>query len=507
MDVTKLIQYIETLPIGDGDLLGENYRLLKYQKRFLRGAFKDGILRAGFTLGRGGGKTGLASALALSALLPDSPLHRDGFEVAVVASSFSQACICGRSVKTSLELMGKTFGKKGNYRLRDSQNIFEIENQATGSRFKVYGSDSQRAHGLRPNLILCDEPAQWVLKGERLAAALRTALGKRQGARLFAFGTRPDSETHWFERMLTEKDPSVFSMIFATARSADPFSERAWRKANPALDEGFPDIEILRAEARMARNDPDEMAGFRALRLNQGTRDTVTPFLLDPEAWKETEVIELPEARGKYALGIDLGGVAAFTAAAAYWPESGRLDGFQACGGNPPLSERAKADRVPGVYEQMEQRGELLIIGQKVVPIPDFLKECVLRWGPPSAIACDRYREGELVDAVNEARLRFPLPTWRGQGWKDGGTDIRAFKTELLEGRIHAPQSLAMRSAFAEARVMVDPTGSEKLAKQSEAGRRQLGRDDLCNAIIMAVAEGSRRRPKHRSGGVYRGMA
>ena len=86
-------------------------------------------------------------------------------------------------------------------------------------------------------------------------------------------------------------------------------------------------------------------------------------------------------------------------------------------------------------------------------------------------------------------------------------SDIRAFKTELLEGRIHAPQSLAMRSAFAEARVMVDPTGSEKLAKQSEAGRRQLGRDDLCNAIIMAVAEGSRRRPKHRSGGVYRGMA
>ena len=123
MDVTKLIQYIETLPIGDGDLLGENYRLLKYQKRFLRGAFKDGILRAGFTLGRGGGKTGLASALALSALLPDSPLHRDGFEVAVVASSFSQACICGRSVKTSLELMGKTFGKKGNYRLRDSPRI------------------------------------------------------------------------------------------------------------------------------------------------------------------------------------------------------------------------------------------------------------------------------------------------------------------------------------------------------------------------------------------------
>ena len=507
MNVRELIAYIETLPVGDGDLLGESYHLLKYQQQFLRGAFKPEIIRACFTLGRGGGKTGLASALGLAALLPDSPLHRDGFETAVIASSFSQATICGRSVKTSLEIMGKTFGRKGDYRLRDSQNMFEIESNASGSRFKVYGSDSKRAHGLRPNLVLADEPAQWETGGEKLAAALRTALGKRKGARLFAFGTRPDSEEHWFERMLTEKDPSVFSMVFQTDRKKPWDNEGAWRNANPALDEGFPDIEILRAEARVAKNDPAELAGFRALRLNQGTRDILTPYLIDPETWKEAEVIELPEAKGRYCLGLDLGGVAAFSAAAAYWPETGRLDGIQACGGNPPLSERAKADRVPGVYEQMEARGELQVLGGKVVPLPEFLKACVLLWGPPGAIACDRYREGELVDAVTESKLRFPMPTWRGQGWKDGGVDVRAFKTELLEGRVSAPRSLSMRAAFSEARVLVDPAGNEKLAKGSEAGRRQRGRDDLANAIILAIAEGSRRRRKPRSGKMYYGMA
>ena len=505
MDVKGLISHIEGLPVGDGDLLGEPYRLLTYQKRFLRGAFKPGIIRAGFTLGRGGGKTGLASALALSALLPDSPLHREGFETAVIASSFLQATICGRSVKTSLELMGKEFGRKGDYRVLDSQNSFQIVNHATGARFKVYGSDSKRAHGLRPNLILADEPAQWEIGGERLAAALRTALGKRKGARLFAFGTRPDSETHWFERLLTEKDPSVFSMIFATDRKKDPFDERTWRDSNPALDEGFPDIEVLRAEARIARNDPDELATFRALRLNQGTKDVLTPYLIDPDQWKEAEVIELPEARGKYALGLDLGGVGAFTAAAAYWPETGRLDGFQACGGNPPLQQRAKADRVPGVYEQMETRGELLVLGGKVVPVDEFLKECVLRWGPPGAIACDRWREGELVDAVNKSKLRLPLPTWRGQGFRDGGIDIRAFKTELLEGRVSAPQSLAMRAAFAEARIVMDPAANEKLAKKSEAGRRQRGRDDLANSIVLSIAEGSRRRKRPSSKKIYYG--
>ena len=69
MDVTKLIRYIETLPVGDGDLLGDPYRLLKYQKQFLRGAFKPGIIRAGFTLGSGRRENrALRSALGFAVL-------------------------------------------------------------------------------------------------------------------------------------------------------------------------------------------------------------------------------------------------------------------------------------------------------------------------------------------------------------------------------------------------------------------------------------------------------
>ena len=53
-----------------------------------------------------------------------------------------------------------------------------------------------------------------------------------------------------------------------------------------------------------------------------------------------------------------------------------------------------------------------------------------------------------------------PLPgpdLERGKAGKTEAVDIRAFKTELLEGRVHAPENLAMRSAFSEARVMTDP--------------------------------------------------
>ena len=39
---------------------------------------------------------------------------------------------------------------------------------------------------------------------------------------------------------------------------------------------------------------------------------------------------------------------------------------------------------------------------------------------------------------------------------------------------------------------MVDPAGSAKLAKNSEAGRRVRARDDAAASAILAVATGSR---------------
>ena len=496
MKIADLIRYIEGLPCGDGDTIGEPYKLLKYQKSFLGGTFKPGILRSALSLGRGGGKSGLLSAICLAALLDDSPLHRPGFETIAVASSFSQALLIGRSVKTSLEIMGKSFGKRGTFRVRDSQNIFEIENNDSRARFKVIGSDSKRAHGLRPNLAVLDEPAQHVLGGASLYSALRTAMGKRKGSKLIAIGTRSENPDHWFERLLKEQDPVVFSMCFSSDRKDDWESEQVWHKANPGLRSGMPDIEVLRAEARLARTDPEELQSFKSLRLNQGTSDITKQYLVDLEEWRGAEVLELPERKGRYCLGLDLGYSKAFSACAAYWFMSYRLEGFVACGNTPTLKERAKADRVGKIYEEMLDRGELTMLGNRVVPVEDLLHEAIRKWGPPAAVIADRYRQGELLDGIQKSGLRLPYPLFRGQGWLDGSVAVRGFKKELFSDRIKAPESLAMRTAFSEARVRVDENSNEKLAKGSQAGRRQRGRDDLVAAILLAVSEGANLRPK-----------
>ena len=135
------------------------------------------------------------------------------------------------------------------------------------------------------------------------------------------------------------------------------------------------------------------------------------------------------------SLGIDLGGTAAFCAAAAWWPRSGRLEGFVSCGTAPPLPERALADGVSGVYEQMLARGELVQLGNRVVPVGAFLQEAVNRFGRPQAISADRWRAGELEDGVKDVGLNLPEPSWRGQGWRDGAVstcgrfDLRSWRT------------------------------------------------------------------------------
>lgn len=488
MSAAALIRCLESCPIGDGDRLGEPFEVLPYQRRFLRGAFRPGVLRAGLSLARGGGKTGLASGLSLDAVRPDGFLHRDGFECVLIASSFEQARIGFEAVKTSLELMGED----GAYRILDSRTSAMIQHKDTKARLRVAGSDNRRAHGWRFDLCIGDEPAQWGPRGESLAAAIRTGLGKRKGARALFIGTRPANDAHFFARLLAEDDASVYAQRHAAAADDSPFAVKTWRKANPALDYGMPHIDVLRAEARLAKRDPAELATFRALRLNMGTSDVQERVLIDAEVWRGAETADLPPRTGPFALGVDLGGTAAFCGAAAYWPRTKRLEGFVACGNEPELSERAIADGVSGVYERMRGAGELVQLGGRVVPVGDFLRECVRRFGKPQAIAADRWRAGELADGAKDARQGLPEPTWRGQGWRDGAQDVRAFRSAVLDGDVAAPVSLAMRAALSEARTIADTAGNEKLAKSGE-GKRLRGRDDLAAAIILAVAEGKRR--------------
>ena len=457
--------------------------LIPWETRFLRRlASTTGDLS--LSMARGNGKSGLLAAVASAVI--DGPLRQDGAEVILVASSFSQAGIMFRDV---VSYLGDALEDRRTWRKRDTTGIAEIEHLPTKARLKAVGSDPRRMHGLRPSLVLYDEPAQTPPSTTEAAiAALRTSMGKHPtGSRLIALGTRPDSDGHWFARMLKEPNATVYA-----ARPEDPpWHRRTWKRANPSLD-AFPWLEErLREEAKLARRDPVAMASFVALRLNGGVSDTVQQHLLLPGTWAAAE--GNAAMVGEYILGVDLGSTSSMSAACGFWPDTGSLRAVACYGDDPTPKERGMRDGCGGLYAQMHERGELVLSQGRISDPMALLDEVWERWGKPRAIVTDRWRCAELKKALHQ--LGWPVVSLveRGMGYRDGSADVRGFVGAFLRGLVTPERSLLLSAAVAASRTVSDPAGNRKLSKSTEGGRHSSSRDDAAAAAILAVALGWRK--------------
>ncbi len=482
--------FLEGLILAGGDHDGERFTVLPWERRFVKGAFGQPGHSA-LSVARGNGKSALVAGIATALVDPDGPLHGRRREAVCVASSFDQSRIVFEDVLAFLRERHDLSNRRL-WRVQDSAQRATVEYRPTGARVRCVGSDPARAHGLRPALALLDEPAQWdQAKRDRMLAAIRTGLGKMPGSKMIVLGTRPAEGSHWFTAMLSGHGVG-YSQAHHALPSDPPFQRRTWKRANPSLDH-LPSLEAeIWAEAAIARRDPGMLAAFRALRLNGGTSDIETATLLDADTWERIEGDA--ETAGAPVWGIDLGASAAMSAVAAYWPCTGALRVMAAFPIEPSLAERGIRDGVGRLYVECHRRSELIQVGGAAVDVGELLRAAMVRFGAPAALAADRWREAELRDALRVAGVPIAALELRGQGYRDGGEDVREFRRACLEGKVVPELSLLMRSAMSEARVAIDPAGNAKLAKGTEGGRRLRARDDAVAAAILGVSLGSRRR-------------
>ena len=497
--VNDLIRYLAGLRVTQGRLAGQPFEVLPWQRRFVRGAFRGGVQSAALSVARGNGKTALLSGIAAATL--NGPLAVPRGETVIVASSFEQARIAFEHV---IAFMGATLDDKDRWRVWDTAQQARVEDRKTGARVRCIGSDPRRAHGLAPVLVLADEPAQWPdTTGERMVAALRTAAGKQPHSRFVALGTRPADPEHWFSKMLA--GGADYAQTHAAGDDDRKFQARTWRKANPSMKH-LPDLEIaIRTEAKQAKQDPALLAAFDALRLNLGTMDVEAALLIDAGLWSACEG-EAP-ADGPCMWGIDLGTSAAQSAVAAYWSSTGRLECIAAFPESPSLRERGLRDGVSDLYVNLAVHGSLLTLGHRATDVAALLQAALDRFGRPSVVVADRWREAELRDALDKAGVPSAELDVRGMGFKDGAEDVRAFRRAMADGRVVPAPSLLLRSAMAEARTVSDPAGNSKLSKATQGGRRLRARDDAAAAAILAVAAGVRRPAALTRRWRYAGMA
>ncbi|MCY3918745.1 MAG: terminase large subunit [Chloroflexi bacterium] len=494
----RITAWMSRQKVTQGRHAGETFTVLPWQEQAVEALYgRREHLVCALSAGRGIGKSTFLALLGCCCLV--GPLAQPRGEVVVVASSLDQAKIVFRHAKAFLrpQLEGS---RRASWRSTDGMNVGVITNTETGVVFKAISSDPRRAHGLAPQLAILDEPAQWPDgTSDAMLAAIRTSLGKQPGSRMFCIGTRPASgEGHWFEAML--QGGADWSLTYC-ADENDPIDDPAtWRKAAPSLDH-FPDLEAaIAGEAKLALRDPAQHQAFLSLRLNLGVRDVEASVLIPGPEWQHAEADE--PAEGPLLWGLDLASTA-FCGLAAYWPETGRLDGLLGCCSNPGLHERGQAAGVGSLYITAHERGELILAGERLADIRQLIDAGLERFGEPVAIVCDRYRIGELeehLDGLFGQRRPWLWP--RGTGYIDMGADVRAFRELFYAGDIKPATRIVLRDAMRNARLITDPSGNHKLARTG-ADRRRKAPDDLAAAMILAAGvayrEPKNRRPSQRA--------
>ena len=446
-----------------------------FQRRFLRGAFADGVSIAAYSTPRAAGKTELIGRVAGLGVVPGSPVFREGHEVVVFAGSMRQARHIFRAALRALP-------DPDAYRKRDNNQEIAIIGPA-GTKVNIYPSSGKRALGLGANehLLVGDEPSSWnVGDGDMLWKALTGSLGKLPGQRLLVCGTLSPAEPgSWWPELIRAGGDALTYVQLHQAGDGERWDDlRVAVKANPLLRVNPALRAVVRAERDAARRDSQKQPQYEAFRLNRhvAAEDTM---LLSVREWQATLARPVPPRDGRCVVGVDLGASRSWSAAWLSWP-TGRQECIAVIPGVPSPADQAKRDGLPrGALERLIAAGVLVVDEGRQVARVETLLAALPRDVRVSHVVADRFHVAALRDAV-----RWPVEQ-RVNQWSTASADIAAFRAAVLDGNFSVAEHCRRLAelSFAHARVERDTSGNAKLFK---AHRRQ--RDDVAQAAVLGVA-------------------
>ena len=486
---SKATRFLQSLAIPEGPRAGELVKLAPFQRQFVKGALDPAVNIAVLSIGRGNAKSALSAGVALGALLGEWD-RQPRREIVIAARTRDQARIAFDFAAGFARSLPEEVQAQLTFR-RSPRLEIEFEGDGGGHFLRAIAADGKSALGGAPTLCLMDERGHWPLdRGDELEHALLSGLGKR-GGRGLIISTSAADDSHPFSVWCDNPQPGVYIQEHRPAPGLPVDDLETLIEANPGAKHGIgSSVEWLQAQARRAiARGGSTLTSFRLYNRNERVSGETRDLLLTVDEWLLCETADLPPREGECILGIDLGGSASMSAAAFYWPSTGRLEVLGTFPSNPGLADRGAADGVSGRYKEMFERGELSVMGDRTVPVAAWLGEVMaqIEGETVAAIVADRYKQAEFAEALDRAGVRAPV-VWRGMGFRDGGEDNERFRRAAYDGKVWSRPSLLLRSAFADAVCLRDPSNNLKLAKA-----RSTGRIDPVAATVLAVAEGARR--------------
>ena len=456
---------------------GKPLELPPYFVRFLADALAPGVRESGCFVARKNAKSACVAVLILAHLAEDGPLRRLGWRAGAASINREKATELwtqAADIAAASGLEGIRFGRVPRI----------IESRYGRCEFLSADKNAGAASGF--NVAIADEIGLFPERGRELVAGLLSSTSARDG-RLLAISVIGDSPLSR-EMIGRANDPATVVHVYQAPADCALDDPAAWAAANPGLG-SIKSESYMIDMARRAGSNPSEQASFRSYDLNQPGAPTAE-MICAVDRWQAVAVQPRPDRSGPCYVGFDLGGSVSLTAAALYWPATGRLETYGACGDVPSLADRGEADGVGDRYSVMASRAELRCFPGRVTPCGAFLEWIAeLVAGERVALAvADRYRKSEAEDALAAAGLSSWTMEWRAQGsGQHGSADIRSFQKSVEGGTLRPGESLLLESAISESRLRRDGNGNPSLDK-----RRQRGRIDALSAAVLATGAGER---------------
>ncbi len=358
----------------------------------------------------------------------------------------------------------------------------------TGS-LETLSADRTAGHSSSFDLVVVDETGLLPERARELLAGLRSSVSAKAG-RIVHISVRGDSPL--FAEVL--ENPATVAHVYAAPDGCALDDRAAWHAANPGLKAGIKQLGYMAHEVMRVQGAPTDEPSFRAFDLNQALSPT-REMILSPDDLRACFADDPPARRGPCFLGFDFGEAVSSTAAVAIWPDSGRVETWQAFGDVPSLVERQRRDSAP--YVAMEARGELRTYAGRIVRPDAFLADLQsdLAGCRVERAAADSYKDSEVMDFLDRAAVRWPIDFRRVGAGRDGGRDVRAFQRLVLQRKLALTENLSLVTAIAKSTLRRDGNGNPGLDRATSRGRI-----DVLSAAVIAcgLAEPRFDRPKRR---------
>ena len=196
---TRIINFIEQLTVPSGEGQGVTFKLLEFQKLFIRCVYdpqlpnlRRKVRRAILSMARKGGKTALIACLVLAHLVGPAAIQNG--EIISAANSRDQAAMVFKYVRQIIEAEPEIAAL-----LDVTPSTKAIYCRANGSSYRAIASDANNAHGLNPSVAIYDELAQGPAHND-FFDAIDTSMGARQEPLLIVISTQNnDPHSHPLE--------------------------------------------------------------------------------------------------------------------------------------------------------------------------------------------------------------------------------------------------------------------------------------------------------------------